>query len=237
VTAAFFLALAALLTTGLLIASWLYLPRRGFAVVMVGLPLWLAYVGALSASGLIRDPGLRPPGIVYVFLPVVLFMVAFAVRSKAGALVASRVPVVLLIGAQSFRVAVELGLHRLGNEGLVPSLMTYEGGNLDIFIGLSAPIVAWLVASGRMGRRAALAWNVVGLLALANVAMRAVLTAPGPLHLWPSDVPNVAIGFFPYTYLAGFFAPLAVLLHILSIRALRSSPDMGLRIAAAGGNA
>ena len=234
-TAAFFLTLAGALAAGLLIAARRYLPRRGFTVVALGLPLWLAYVGTLSASGLVKDSTLRPPGIVYVFGPILVFMILFAVRSRAGALIASRIPLAVLIVAQSFRVAVEIGLHRLGNEGLVPGLMTYEGGNVDIFIGLSAPAVAWLVASGRIGRRAALGWNVVGLLALANVATRAILTAPGPMNLWHTEVANVAIGLFPYTYLAGFFAPLAVLLHILSIRALRSlPPDSGVPVAPAG---
>jgi hypothetical protein len=234
-TAAFFLVLAAAVAAGVLAAAWRFLPRRDFIPVMLGLPLWLAYVGTLSASGVIRDLSLRPPGIVYVFAPVVLFMVLFAVRSRAGARVASSMPLGLLIGAQSFRVAVEVGLHRLGSEGLVPALMTYEGGNVDIVIGLSAPLVAWLVTKGRMGRRAALGWNVIGLLALANVAARAVLTSPGPMNLLHTDVPNVAIGLFPFTYLAGFFAPMAVLLHILSIRALRSpSPNLGTRVAMAG---
>jgi hypothetical protein len=227
--------LAGALAASLLIAAWRYLPRQGFTLVMVGLPLWLAYVGTLSAWGVVRDTTLRPPGIVFVFAPVIVFMVLFAVRSRAARVAASRIPLGLLIGAQSFRVAVEIGLHRLGSEGLVPALMTYEGGNVDIFIGLSAPIVAWLVASGRIGRRAALAWNVLGLLALANVATRAVLTAPGPMNILHTEVPNLAIGLFPYTYLAGFFAPLAVLLHILSIRALRPlSPGRGAQLAAAG---
>jgi hypothetical protein len=100
--------------------------------------------------------------------------------------------------------------------------MTYEGGNVDIVLGLSAPVVAWLLVTGRMGRPLALGWNVLGLLALANVALRAVLTAPGPLNWLHTDVPNLAIGLFPFTYLAGFFAPLAVLLHILAIRTLRA---------------
>lgn len=234
-TAAGFLALVAAVAMGLLVAAWRYLPRRGFAIVLLGLPLWLVYVGTLSASGVVADSSLRPPGIVYVFGPVVLFMVLFAARSPAAAGVAARLPLGLLIGAQSYRVAVEIGLHRLNTEGLVPSVMTYAGGNVDIAIGLSAPVVAWLVVSGRCGRRAALGWNVIGLLALANVAARAILSAPGPMHLWHTEVPNVAIGLFPYTYLAGFFAPLAVLLHILSIRALRArSPDRGGRLAAAG---
>jgi hypothetical protein len=223
-TAALFIAILLAMAGGTLVMARRYLPSRGFLLVALGLPTWLAYVGLLSALGVIRDTSLRPPGILYVFGPVILFMVLFAVRSKAGGALAQRIPLALLMGAQVFRVAVEVGIHRLSAEGLVPALMTFEGGNVDIAIGLSAPVVAWLWATGRLGTKAALGWNVIGLIALANVATRAVLTAPGPTQLIQGVVPNLAIGMFPYTYLAGFFAPSAVFLHILSIRALRSMP-------------
>jgi hypothetical protein len=221
-TATLFLALTLALASGILIGGWRYLSRPEFIVLAAGLPLWLTYVGILSLLGVVRDTNLSPPGIAYIFGPIFLFMILFAVRSKAGGGVAARIPLGLLMGAQSFRVLVELGLHRLGDERLVPQLMTYTGGNVDIAIGISAPVVAWLYVTGRIGPKLALGWNVVGLLALANVATRAVLTAPGPLNFVLADVPNMAIGMFPYTYLAGFFAPFAMLLHILSIRALRA---------------
>jgi hypothetical protein len=40
--------------------------------------------------------------------------------------------------------------------------------------------------------------NVLGLLSLANVVARAVLTAPGPLNLIHAEVPNRMIGTFPF---------------------------------------
>ena len=61
----------------------------------------------------------------------------------------------------------------------------------------------------------------VGLLALANAITLGALTAPG-LNLIHSEVPNLAIGVFPFSYIAGFFAPLAMALHAVSIRGLRA---------------
>ena len=150
-------------------------------------------------------------------------MIVTLARSAPGLRLALALPVALVIGLQAFRIGVELLLHRLYIEGLVPRLMTYEGGNVDIAIGLTAPLAAWLATRGRTGRRWAMAWNVVGLVALANIALRAIGTAPGTLHFIPSEVPNLAVGQFPYTYVAGFFAPLAVALHVLAIRSLRST--------------
>jgi hypothetical protein len=220
-TAAAFLCFVAALAGAVVLAARRYLDRGAATQVTVAVPVWLAYVGALGWFGVLGNPALRPPGPLYLLGPVVLFMVVFAVRSRAGLRTALALPLALLLGAQAFRVAVELFLHQLWSKGLVPGMMTYEGGNFDIAIGLSAPLLAWLHARGRLGTKALLAWNIAGLLTLANVAVRAIFTAPGPLQLIYAEVPNRAVGMFPYIYIAGLFAPLAVLMHVLAIRALR----------------
>ena len=161
------------------------------------------------------------PGIVILLAPVIVFVATVLIGSRAGLYVATSVPLALLIGLQSFRVGVEWTLHRLWELGTVPTSMTFAGGNVDMLIGVSAPLAAWMSSKGSAGRRVALFWNVIGLLSLANVATRAVLNAPGPLHFLHGDVLNTALGMFPYTYIPGFMAPLAAMLHVLSIRALR----------------
>lgn len=62
---------------------------------------------------------------------------------------------------------------------------------------------------------------MIGLLSLANVAVRSVLTAPGPLNLVHTEVPNLAFGNFPFGLIPGFMAPLALALHVLALRAPR----------------
>jgi hypothetical protein len=73
-----------------------------------------------------------------------------------------------------------------------------------------------------MGLRIALGWNVLGLLAITNVVTRAVLTAPGPLNLIRTEVPNRLLGTFPFLFIPGFFVPLGVVLHLLAMRAIAS---------------
>ncbi|MEO8125979.1 MAG: hypothetical protein ABI822_02745 [Bryobacteraceae bacterium] len=111
-------------------------------------------------------------------------------------------------------------LHQLWIDGIVPKMLTFEGANVDIYIGATAPIAAWLSTRGRSGMKLALAWNALGLLALANVVFRAILTAPGPLNLIHTEIPNLMIGTFPFLFIPGFFVPLAVSLHVLAIRAI-----------------
>ena len=219
-TAALFLAfVATLFVTVVLVAAWRLRAHTATAVA-TGLALWLAYVGVLSRSGLIADTTLRPPAILAIVGPVFVFVLFAVVRSRSAGRIALAVPLWVLIGLQTYRVGVELFLHRLWAEGLVPRMLTYDGANVDIWIGASAPVAAWIATRGGRGLYAALGWTVAGLMALANVIVRSALTAPGPLHLLDAEVANRAIGTFPYTFIAGFLAPLAVTLHVLALRAI-----------------
>ena len=227
-TAALFLGFLAVVAAAVLGLASRYLPRGTAATIGIGLPAWLLYVGLLGYFGVIRNAALRPPGIAFILGPVVLFIVLFAARSAGGGRIALAVPLWVLLGLQGYRVGAELFLHQLWLNGLAPRMLTFEGANVDVLIGATAPLIAWLSTRGRPGLRLALAWTVLGLLALANIAVRSALTAPGPLNLIHAEVPNLALGTFPFMFIPGFFAPLAVVLHVFAIRSLRA------RLGAAG---
>lgn len=197
-----------------------HLRTTAAVTIIVVMVLWLTYAGLLGYFGVIGNPVL--PGPAFLLIPVFLFVFLFLTRSEPAARIATTIPLGLLIGAQVFRVGVELVLHQLWLVGLAPRMLTYSGANYDIVIGISAPLVAWLYVRGNIGERAALAWNALGIVLLVNIATRALLTAPGPLHVLASEVPNRAIGTFPFSYIPGFLAPLALVLHVLAIRALRA---------------
>jgi len=193
--------------------------------LLAGLLVWFLYVGLMGYFGVLKDLAMRPPGPAFLFLPVVLFLVIFIVfvaRSVAGGRIALAFPLWILLGVQCFRVGVELFLHRMWMEGVVPKMLTFEGANVDIYVGASAPVIAWVATRGKIGLRFALFWNVLGLLALANVVSRAVMSAPGPLNFLHGDVPNRMFGTFPFMFIPGFFVPLAVALHALALRAIGS---------------
>ena len=161
-TAQLFLTYLGFVVVAVIGISAVYLPRRTTFAIIAGLALWLVYVGLFSSLGYMRDVSLRPPGIVWIVGPVVLFVVLVLVRSSIGASVAAAIPLWLILGFGSFRIGVELLMHRLWEDGLVPKLLTTAGGNVDMFIGLSAPIIAWIATRGRLGLRLAMGWNVLG---------------------------------------------------------------------------
>jgi hypothetical protein len=199
------------------LTAWLY---------TAGLFAWLTYVGLISYFGLVRNTTLRPPGVAFLFLPIIIFFVILIARAKSPGVerLALSFPLWLILATQTFRVGVELFLHQLWIAGLIPRMLTFAGSNVDIYVGATAPIAAWLSTRGRVGLKIALVWNVLGLLALSNIVTRAVLTAPGPLNIIHTDVPNRMIGTFPFTFIPGFFVPLALLLHILALRSIITRP-------------
>jgi hypothetical protein len=197
-----------------------YLPRNYKIPALAGLAVWLAYGGVIGYTGVMANASTLPPGLFYMLAPIIMLAV-FMARSRVGETVALSVPLWLLMGMESFRLVVEVFLHQLWLDGQLPKMLTYQGANFDILIGISAPVVAWLLISRRISNRMALVWNAIGIAMLANVAVRAVLTSPGPLHFISTEVPNMAIGTFPFTYIPGLMVPLALMLHVLSIRALK----------------
>ncbi|MFA6312458.1 MAG: hypothetical protein WCV99_09310 [Sterolibacterium sp.] len=209
-----------------------FLPRGYRVPGLIGLVLWLAYGGALGISGVVANATILPPGLFYLLAPTIM-LVMFMARSSVGLTIATSVPIWFLTGMESFRLVVEGFLHMLWQDGQLPRMLTYHGANFDILIGISAPIMAWLIASRRISDRWALAWQAAGIAMLANVAIRAVLTSPGPLNFIATEVPNMAIGTFPFTFIPGLMVPLALVLHVLSIRALRIRAPLSARYTSA----
>lgn len=197
-----------------------WLPRRASMLVFTVLLVWLAYAGILGFAGVVGHYDSLPPGIALLTGPIVLALLVLAL-STPGRVVASNVPLWLLLGFQLYRTGVELSLHHLYSIGLAPKLMTLEGGNVEILVALTAPLAAWMVTRGSAARTFAWIWNLAGLFSLANIVVRAVLSAPGPLHLIHAEVPDTAILLFPFTFIPGFMAPLAFTLHVLAFRAFR----------------
>jgi hypothetical protein len=214
------------------------LPRafrgRATAIAVGFLAIWLIYAGAFSWFGLLGNPNLQPPGIALLTGPIFTILILI-VMLPPGRQLAESLPVGLLIGFQVFRAVGELGIIGLYYQGLAPRLLVLPGGNIEILVGLSAPIVAWLATRGTIGRKIAFGWNVVGLLSFFNVVVRAVLSAPGPQNLIHTEVPNLAFVNFPYGLIPGFIAPLALTLHILAFQALSLTgrkPNMPTGLAA-----
>ncbi len=192
------------------------LPRRAASLSLGGLALWLLYAGALAYNGRLSRPD-PPPSLLLLLLPLVAFAIWLS-RSPAPLALVRALPLRALVGLQVFRVGVEFFLDRLWRAGLLPEGMTWHGHNFDILTGISAfaLFLAWDRIPGVL--KVAKAWNVLGLILLAQVALTGVLSAPGPQQVLNRATPNVAVVSFPYVLVAALFVLSALALHILALR-------------------
>ena len=206
------------LTTALAVGLFYLAARRsGQALALV--LTWLLVQSMLSLSGFYTVTTALPPRLIFALGPPLLLLLSRLATARGRALLASlRLDMLTLLHV--VRLPVELGLYGLYLHRAVPRIMTFEGGNWDILMGLSAPLVYWLVRRRRLSRGALLAWNVLGLALLANIVVVAVLSAPSPVQRLAFAQPNVALLHFPFGWLPAVLVPLVLLAHVAALRQL-----------------
>jgi hypothetical protein len=205
-----------LLVIALVVPVAMRLPVRERLVLVV----WLLALGVLAGAGAFVRSGTIAPYFAGVVTLSTLGGVAF-VCSRSGAALLRRTSAAWLVGAQSFRVIVEIILWALALQHRVPLLLTFEGRNADILVGLTALPVAWLCFVRRWWPpRVAVLWNVAGIAILSNVVIHALLSAPTPFRVLETEPPTTVIATLPYIWLPGFLVPLALSLHVASLRTL-----------------
>jgi len=203
--------------------------RLGSAVFLAA---WLGAALLLApapASLLDRDRFYLTPLIpLLVVVPSAIVLLALR-RSPALRQVLAAASLPALIGVQLYRIigVVFLILLALGQ---VPAHFALPAGWGDIAIGLTAPIVALVLARGaRIGRPLAIAWTVLGLLDLVvAVGMGTGFLAPilAP-DLGPRVPPAAAMGAFPMILVPAFAVPVSVLLHVLVLGRLLRGIRLG----------
>lgn len=212
-----FILLALLLTAAWVVAIY-YGGSNGSAIAIAGVVGWVAVTAVMSGRGVL-DFGTMPPSIMIVIILGIVGTIVL-VRSGVGASIADRVPLALLIAWQSFRLPLELLMHRAYDEGLMPVQMSYSGYNFDIVTGATALIVALLVYRGMAGRRLVLAWNVMGSVLLLIIVTIAILSTPIPIRVFHNEPANTWITSFPFAWLPLLMVPTALAGHLLIFRKL-----------------
>jgi hypothetical protein len=168
-----------------------------------------------------------------LLVPVMLALSVGLAVSSVGRRLATGLPVWVLVGFQSFRLPLELMMHRAYEAGLMPVQMSYSGLNFDIVTGASALIVAALVALGRAGARLVRGWNILGSLLLCNIIVVSLLSTPTPLRVFRTPPANTWVSTAPYVWLPAVMVALAILGHIVVYRALTAQAAVATQRAAA----
>ena len=208
------------LAAAIVIATALTL--RGAAAVqrrfLIGSLIWVSLVSAAAFAGLLLPRTGQPP-LPFVVMLVSIIVLGVAIsRSRAGERLA-RAPLAWLVLFQSFRLPLELAMHRAYTEGLMPEQMSYSGRNFDIVTGATALALGLAMMVIAVPRWIVAAWNVLGLLLLANILVVAMLSTPVFAYFGPDRL-NVFVMSMPYTLLPAVMVLAAWAGHLIIFRAL-----------------
>jgi hypothetical protein len=200
--------------------SWPDARKRKFSFIfLTSLVVWAVFVSAWSLSGRMGNFGGFPFNVMPIFGIPLITIVAFTF-SKSGKEILIHIPIENIIRLQAFRFIVELLLWALYLENAAPVQMTFEGRNLDVLSGISAPVVAFLFAQNKISKTILVIWNIICLLLLVNIVVTAVLSMPTPFRVFMNEPANTIVTEFPVSWLPALLVPLAYGLHFLSLRQL-----------------
>jgi hypothetical protein len=195
--------------------------RRSVALTAGIAIAWLALTWLTAASGYLRRWDAVPPPLPLLVASIFVLAGVLAFGPH-GRRLAARIPLWQLVGIQSFRFPLELAMHGLAQAGVMPRQMSYGAGglNYDIVTGITAIVVAALLAAGRAPRWLVWGWNVMGLALLANIVTVAILSTP-PFARFGPDRLNVFIAHPPFVWLPTVLVLAALAGHLIIFRALR----------------
>lgn len=197
--------------------------RRQRMIILIGFLIsWFSYLTVLSTQELLFDLTLPPKIPILIFIPLIITTVIFYYFNKND-LVLKAIPKTYPIYYQTFRILVELLLLFTFYKNIIPETATFEGWNFDILMGISAPFIAYFVFRGNIKNLfLAKAWNILGIFMVLFVAFIIASGFYQP-QIWGSETQLVQFEFvkMPYLLIAGFLAPSAIFMHLVSLMQLR----------------
>ena len=194
--------------------------RTTWLAVMIPDTLWFAVAWSAAINGVLR-PGASPLPLLpmAIFLPVIIGAPLLLLSKRVGQVLDS-MPASWLVALQLYRVFGSWAL-AAWLRGALPGLFAVPSGIGDMLTGLFAVPAAIAVAtSTAQGRRAAIAWNILGLADFAVAITLGLITSPGRFQLIVPDVSSIGAGGYPGVLTPAFVVPSSILLHALSLRQL-----------------
>ena len=224
-----FTSLFFVMATGLAVYM-IYRASRNSKVVLLLILAWLVLQAVLSLSGFYQLSGTVPPRVILLILPPTLLCLILFLLPRGKRFIDRLNPATLTL-LHIVRIPVEITLYLLFLEKQVPRLMTFAGGNYDIFSGLTAPVIYYFgFIKNRLPKEIILTWNFICLGLLLSIIYHALLSAPSPIKRFAFDQPNLAIRDFPYAWLPSCIVPLVLFSHLAVIRQLRFIKFADLKI-------
>jgi len=169
----------------------------------------------LALAGFFQSAGF-PPRPIFVLAPAFLLMI-YGLTGNRLEWVKTHRNLKYSYFLHSIRIPVEIVLYQLYVAKTIPLLMTFEGRNFDIIVGIIAPFIGYLFVKGKIGLRSMLVWNIVGLGFVLFIVVNAIFSLETPFQLFAFDQPNIAVIYFPFVLLPSVIVPIVIYTYLSDI--------------------
>ena len=191
--------------------------RRELAAYGTAVAAWLAVMVVLAQRGtFVAKPQTVFPWIAVAIAAPVVAGAELLARSPSFRRLAAAVPLAALVGVQLYRVVGAVFLFGMHDHQL-PGVFAWPAGVGDVLVGLSAPVVAVLVARRVRGAwTAAVVWCVAGIGDLVLAVAMGFLSSPSRFQALAHGHANL-ISHYPYALVPVFAVPVSLVLHFVVI--------------------
>lgn len=182
--------------------------------------VWSLIHATLAYTNFYQVVDTFPPRFALIMLPVIVtFIYAFLPGQIDWATKRRNIQFSTVL--HTIRIPVEIILFYLFIHKMVPELMTFEGRNFDILIGLSAPIISIMIYKNKISNKGLLIWNIAGLIFIDFIFLNGLLSAELPIQQFGFEQPNKAVTFFPFVLLPATIVPIVIYTHLIDIVKLK----------------
>lgn len=186
---------------------------------------WAALHSVLAIVGFYKNTMTMPPRMMLIVFPLVILMMATLFSTKIKDWMAG-FDLKKLTYLHTARILAEIVLFFLFTAKYVPELLTFQGRNFDILIGIAAPLVAYFAfRGGKLNKPLLWGFHVISLVSLMNIFINALLSSPTVLQQFAFDQPNVALTHFPFILLITIIVPLVMISNLAGFVILLRTKD------------
>jgi hypothetical protein len=180
--------------------------------------VWVALQSCISASGFYKITDTIPASFLLMVVPPVI-LVAWLSVARPGKALLDKMDLHLLTVIHVVRAPVQVVLYWLFICRVVPAEITLGGGNMDIIVGLTAPVIYYFgVLKDKIKWQLLVCWNVVGLGLIFNMVLKSIFFTALLTEHTTMEQPNVVLFHFPFVFLPAVIIPLMICSHLAAIR-------------------